>query len=120
MSFAINRPDHVDAEVWSDFVTLRKAKKAPVTNTVIRGFEREAAKAGISLQQAIEVACEMGWQGFRADWYAKRNPVQSYAQADAQRKQSRFAAFTGATAQPLQFVETVTRELSHESVHDRD
>ncbi len=71
--FAIPNPG-VDDQVWSDFVQHRRAKRAPVTTTVIRGFEREALKAGLSLEQAIVTACEMGWQGFRADWYARCSP----------------------------------------------
>lgn len=111
MTFAIDCPEDVSASTWTDFVTLRKSKKAPITNTVIKGFRREAAAAGITLERAIEVACEMGWQGFRADWYAKQAPQQSYASADAQRKQSRFAQFASA-APAMEYVETVVKELT--------
>jgi hypothetical protein len=34
----------------------------------------EAAKAGITLQQAIEIAAARGWQAFKADW--SREPRQ--------------------------------------------
>lgn len=51
-----------------DFITHRKACKAPITETALNGYQREAEKAGISIQQAVEIAIERGWRGFRADW----------------------------------------------------
>ncbi len=61
-------PDGVFDSTWSDFVALRKTKKAPVTQTAIDGIAREASKAGISLENALRMCCERGWTGFRADW----------------------------------------------------
>lgn len=58
--------------MWADFLQIRKAKRSPLTATALAGIEREAAKAGIGLQQALEVCCESGWAGFRADWFANR------------------------------------------------
>lgn len=63
-------PEAVSESVWLDFVALRKAKKAVLTNTAINGIQREAKKAGISLEQALQMCCERGWTGFRADWVA--------------------------------------------------
>jgi uncharacterized protein YdaU (DUF1376 family) len=61
-------PDGVSAEVWDDFVRMRKAKRAPITSTAIQGIEREAAKASMTLQDALAMACARGWQGFKAEW----------------------------------------------------
>ena len=58
----------VDAQTLQDFKALRKAKKAPLTQTAIDGIQREAKKAGLSLQDALAMACERGWTGFKADW----------------------------------------------------
>jgi len=58
----------VDEQVARDFVQLRKGKRAAITETAIRGIAREAQKAGISLQSAIEKMCADGWQGFNASW----------------------------------------------------
>ena len=69
---AISKPDEVTDQVWADFLQIRKAKRSPLTATALAGIEREAAKAGIGLQQALEVCCESGWAGFKADWYANR------------------------------------------------
>ena len=68
----IAQPDGVCQQVWADFLQVRKAKRSPLTATALAGIEREAAKAGIGLQQALEVCCESGWAGFKADWYANR------------------------------------------------
>lgn len=61
-------PVGISESVWQDFVTLRKSKKASITATAIKGIEREAIKAGITLEQALRHCCERGWAGFKADW----------------------------------------------------
>ena len=55
-------------EVWQDFQTLRRAKKAPLTNSAISRIEKEAGKAGILLEAALIECCARGWTGFKADW----------------------------------------------------
>ena len=62
-------PPDVEKSVWQDFVILRKAKKAPLTKTAVEGLRREADKAGLTINAAIRVCCENGWQGFKAAWY---------------------------------------------------
>lgn len=66
------KPDGVDDQVWRDFQAIRKAKRAPLTDTAMEGIRREADKAGLSLGEAIAYCCEAGWQGFNAGWYADR------------------------------------------------
>lgn len=61
-------PDGVTVMVWQDWLKLRKAKKAAVTQTAIDGIQREADKARVSLQTALETCCERGWTGFKAEW----------------------------------------------------
>ena len=61
-------PDGVSVLLWSDFLTLRKAKKLPITQTALDGIAREAEKAGLTMAQAIQTCCERGWGGFKADW----------------------------------------------------
>jgi uncharacterized protein YdaU (DUF1376 family) len=61
-------PFGVTDSVWQDWLKLRKAKKAAVTQTAIDGIQREADKAGVSLQTALETCCERGWAGFKAGW----------------------------------------------------
>ena len=67
------KPDAVSAEAWADWLSVRAAKRAgPVTATAWRAVEREAERAGIGVQAAVECCAEAGWQGFNAGWYAQR------------------------------------------------
>lgn len=61
-------PDGVSDSVWQDFQKTRRAKKAPVTDTAMDGIRREAQKAGITLEKALQTCCERGWTGFKAEW----------------------------------------------------
>jgi uncharacterized protein YdaU (DUF1376 family) len=61
-------PEGVTDSVWQDWKSLRKAKRAAVTQTAIDGIECEARKAGVSLQVALETCCARGWTGFKAEW----------------------------------------------------
>jgi uncharacterized protein YdaU (DUF1376 family) len=61
-------PHGVTVGVWQDWLKLRKAKKAAVTQTALDGIQREADKARVSLQTALETCCERGWTGFKAEW----------------------------------------------------
>ena len=63
-------PEGVLQNVWDDFLQLRKGKRSAVTDTVMRGIEKEALKAGLSLNDALEHCCISGWQSFNAEWYA--------------------------------------------------
>ena len=73
-------PINVEEQVWSDFLALRKAKKAPLTLTALAGIKREAEKANWSLNRAIDECVSRGWTAFKADWVA---PKQSFAQQAA-------------------------------------
>ena len=79
------RPDDVSEEVWADYQTLRKAKRAPITDTVIKGLRREAEAAGITLEQAMTFCIERGYQGFKADWYKNAANVGGRPQRDTTR-----------------------------------
>lgn len=43
-------------------------KKHPLTQTAIDGFKREAEKAHKTLEEAVRISVERGWQGFKAEW----------------------------------------------------
>lgn len=64
------RPADVPEGVWGDFITLRKAKGAPLTETALKLIAKDAEKAGYTLAAALEICCARGWQAFRADWVA--------------------------------------------------
>lgn len=71
-------PEGVSEEVFAQWKAQRRVKKAAVTKIVIDGIRREAGIAGISLEQAMTIQIEMGWQGFKADWL-KNVPKQQEA-----------------------------------------
>ena len=64
--------DGVDPEVAADFKAMRAKMRAPVTKTAMAGIRREAAAAGITVQEALAMCCERGWRGFKADWLKDR------------------------------------------------
>jgi uncharacterized protein YdaU (DUF1376 family) len=61
-------PDGVTTDTWEAFVTLRRAKKAPVTKRALDGIMAEAQKAGWSLDAAMTEMAARGWTGFKAEW----------------------------------------------------
>jgi hypothetical protein len=61
-------PPDVDQQIWDDWKQLRKAKKAPVTETVVNSARKEASKANMSFSDFLSVWCARGSQGLQADW----------------------------------------------------
>ncbi len=69
-------PEGVSDSVWQEFKSLRKAKKAPITQRAIDKISEEAKLAGWTLEKALEECIVRGWQAFKADWVAKKgNPA---------------------------------------------
>lgn len=75
-------PPDVGIQEWEDWLALRKAKKAPVTETVLKSARKEAEKAGISLNSFLTIWCARGSQGLQAEWL-KPNERQTFAQQAA-------------------------------------
>jgi len=65
---SVATPDGVSQSVWQEFVNHRKSKKAQVTQLVIDGIQKEADKAGFSLEDALKEVVVRNWQGFKAEW----------------------------------------------------
>jgi len=65
----------VDERHAKDWLQIRKAKRAPLTETALDGVIRESQIAGMTLAQAVKESAERGWQGFKASWLegAKKN-----------------------------------------------
>lgn len=61
-------PIDVSESTWNDFLILRKSKKASLTLTALKGIVREADKAKKSLEEVLQICCERGWAGFKAEW----------------------------------------------------
>jgi len=79
----------VSESVAADWLTLRKAKKAPPTLAAINGVAFEASKAGISLSDALSICCSRGWAGFNSTWdygqLQNNRPMAGKSQRDIER-----------------------------------
>ena len=82
----VQKPESVSEQVWNDFTALRTKRRAPITETALKGIQREAGKAGITLEEALSTCCERGWQGFKAEWYEKDKTEQNVAPRGAEIK----------------------------------
>jgi hypothetical protein len=58
----------ISGDLAIDFIAHRKTKRVSVSKTVLNGYQREASKAGIALEDAIRISIERGWQGFKSNW----------------------------------------------------
>ena len=67
-------PDGVSDAVFNDYLEVRKTKKAKWSDTALKGLVKEAEKAGLSLQEAMELCCARGWVGFKAEWVKDQYP----------------------------------------------
>ena len=99
-TMAVKRPEDVDQDVWNDFLAIRKAKRAVLTQTALDGIQREASKAGWSLNDAIRETVARGWQSFKADWVAEkqvssRTTQISFAQQERELGWKRWEEMTG-------------------------
>ena len=67
----IKRPRNVSKKTWDDFLIHRKNKKAPLTETALKGIKNEVKKTSISLEEALIMCQARGWQSFKSDWINK-------------------------------------------------
>lgn len=58
----------VDQQVAKDWLTVRKAKRLPLTPTAWEETKTEAEKAGMTVAEAVRTAVKNSWGGFRASW----------------------------------------------------
>jgi uncharacterized protein YdaU (DUF1376 family) len=61
----------VEEKFAKDWMAVRKAKKASMTDTALEAIQREAGIAGITFGEAVRIAAENSWQGFKAAWVNK-------------------------------------------------
>lgn len=74
-------PLDVSEQVWQDWLSLRKAKKAAVTQTVLEGARKEALKLDWPLEKFLVEWCTRGSQGLKAEWIAdKQNQTETVYQ----------------------------------------
>lgn len=58
----------IAGQIAEDFLTIRKAKRQPLTETAMRLIAADAEKCGMTALQAVEYAIGNGWGSFRAEW----------------------------------------------------
>lgn len=98
---APSKPDDVDQQTWDDWLQLRKSKKAPVTETVLKGARSEAEIAGMPLDAFLQVWCMRGSQGLQADWLRPEERkvtarvAMSFAKQDELARRRRWEEMTG-------------------------
>jgi uncharacterized protein YdaU (DUF1376 family) len=116
---AVAKPEDVAVKTWADWQTLRKAKRAPITDTVLDGARAEAGKADMSLDAFLQVWCVRGSQGLQADWLKPHErQVQSrvsFAEADEQARRRRWEEMTGRkwpTSGEVIDAETITERIA--------
>jgi hypothetical protein len=86
----------VEKQTIADHFSVRKLKKQPPTETALLQFEREAAKAGVSMQEAATECCARGWGSFKAEWLtnnsqngARAGPAQQQTKINGSTRQTR-------------------------------
>jgi len=65
----------VPEQIAKDWLAVRKAKRAPLTETVLEELKLEAGKAGITVAEAVAISAKNSWQGFKATWLNKQGVV---------------------------------------------
>lgn len=55
-------------QLISDWLQVRKAKKAGNTETALNGFMKQVEKSGLPLNTVLEICVIRSWQGFNVDW----------------------------------------------------
>lgn len=91
----VQAPEGVSIQVWQDF---KKSRKAKLTQTALDGIQREANKAGWTMEAALMECCARGWRGFKAEWVADKatpNQPKTFAERDREAGIARWEEMTG-------------------------
>lgn len=62
-------------QLISDWLKVRKTKKAANTKTAMERFINQVEKSGLSCERVLQICCEKSWAGFNADWLEKTGDV---------------------------------------------
>ena len=79
-------PAKPSQQILNDWLAVRKAKRAPLTQTAVNRLASElqqAAQQGFSVDYCIGLSVERGWAGFKFEWLANSGLL-SQPQAQAQ------------------------------------
>ena len=64
----------VEPEIIEDWLTVRRKKKASNTKTAFKNLLTEISKANLTANEAVKIAAENSWAGFKANWYENTKP----------------------------------------------
>jgi uncharacterized protein YdaU (DUF1376 family) len=70
----VARPESVPVQVWEDWLSIRRAKKLPLTDTAWTQILAEIEKSGHTVDVVIKECCLRGWAAFKVAWL-KENPI---------------------------------------------
>lgn len=64
-----------DQKLISEYMEVRKAKKAVNSETAFKSLISEQQKSGFTLNQVLEHCVVNSWKGFKAEWIKNQNTV---------------------------------------------
>ena len=65
----------VSEQTATDWMEVRKERKAANTETAFKGLAREIRNSGMSAEECIRLAVENSWRGFKAEWVTNQRPT---------------------------------------------
>jgi uncharacterized protein YdaU (DUF1376 family) len=68
------KPEGVSEQTWTDWQALKQKLCKSCTQRMVNAIVREAAKAGMTVEEAMIYQLEKGWKGFEADWITDKRP----------------------------------------------
>ena len=72
----------VDQKLISEYMEVRKAKKAVNSETAFKSLVSEQQKSGLNLNQVIEHCVVNSWKGFKAEWIKSSNQTKPKQQRE--------------------------------------
>lgn len=63
----------VNKSIASDWLKVRKNKKATNSKTAFEGLVNQFQKSGLSANECVRIATQRSWAGFNADWVKQKN-----------------------------------------------
>lgn len=109
----------VEAQAAADWLAVRKAKRAALTQTALDDVVAEAGKAGISVAQAVRICAARGWQGFRASWDWRDDRPQGRT-FDGKPQGGQLSAGEQARQQALRIAEKMGLTPEQVGIHDEN
>lgn len=58
----------IDKKIASDWLVVRKTKKAANTETAFNAIKHQIELSGLPANECVKIATENSWQGFKAEW----------------------------------------------------